>query len=499
VTVLPVGDFRPDTPAYLGTHSTVLNGVFPRDDGAVGPLRAAAVTAAALSYRPCSAFVARGGNGAVFLYVGVEHHSAIFVRYGPLWGTITTGTRANATLFYPWRFAQFGDGLYFSNWGDGLWSIAIGNAGAATQVAAAPGGAHIATIEPGFLMLGHINDGTEKPSSLRWSALNDASDWPTVGTTDAASKQSDEQELPNGGKITGILASVGGVAGAVLTERSIYRVEYVGAPLTFAFREIVRGVGSMCPNGSISVNGVAYFVSDDGFMRFDGQGIAPIGQGRVSRTFLADVDREHLHRVYVAHDQARKILVWAYPTTAATGGNPNKWLIYSYAADRWSDCTDAGIPTVLMFPALADSLRVDTIDGYLGSPDSLSVSLDSGTLNGGAPLLAGFNASYQYVQFTGATLAARVETGEADAQGRRVYVSGVRPLTDAGTLTAQTGHRVNFTASPTYTTGTAPGADAICPQRIATRYARARVDIPAGTTWTYLQGADVTLRAEGKR
>lgn len=500
MTILPVGDFRPDTPAYMGTHSTVLSGVFPRDDGTVGPLKAAAVVVNSLAWRPVSAFMARKGDGSVFLYTALEHRPAIYIRYGTVFSNHFTGLRANPTLLYPWRFAQFGDRVYLSNWSDGLWWHNPGTSDNCTQVTAAPSGAHIATIEPGFLMLGHLNDSTgEKASSLRWSAINDATDWPTVGTTDAASKQSDEQELPNGGRITGILASIGGVAGAVFTERSIYRMEYIGAPAIFAFREIVRGVGSMCPNGSIAVNGVAYFVSDDGFMRFDGQSIAPIGQGRVSRTFLADVDRENLHRVYVAHDQARKILVWAYPTTAATSGNPNKWLIYSYAADRWSDCTDSGIATTLIFPALTDRINTESVDGYLGAPDSLSVSFDSATVGGGAPLLAGFDASYQYVQFTGANLAARIETGEADAQGRRVYVSGVRPLTDAGTLSAQIGHRANFTDSPTYTTGTASGADAICPQRIATRYARARVNITAGTTWTYLQGADVTLRAEGKR
>jgi hypothetical protein len=484
----------------MGTHSTIMSGVFARDDGAVGPLKAATVVVNALSWRPVSAFMARKGDGGVFLYVALEHRPAIYIRYGTAFSNHFTGTRANPTLLYPWRFAQFGDAVFLSNWGDGLWRHALGTLANCTQITAAPSGVHIATIEPGFLMLGHLNDSAgEKPSSLRWSAINDATDWPTVGTSDAASKQSDEQELPAGGRITGILPSIGGVAGAVFTERSIFRVEYVGAPAVFSFREIIRGIGNITPNGAISVDGVAYFVSDTGFMRFDGQGLAPIGQGRVSRTFLAEVDRENLHRVYVAHDQARKILVWAYPTSAATGGNPNKWLVYSYAADRWSACDDSGIASVLVFPAMSDRINVEQIDGYLGGPDSLSISFDSATVGGGTPLLAGFDASYRYVQYTGANLAARVETGEADAQGRRVYVSGIRPLTDAGTLTAQVGHRVNFTDSPAYTTGTATGADAICPQRIATRYARARVDIPAGTTWTYLQGADVMLRAEGKR
>lgn len=500
MTIVPVGDYRPDLPAYLGQHSTLAANVYFKPDGTAGPLKAAQTIVSALSFRPVSAFTARRGDGTVYIYAALLHRPHIYIRYGVIFTTHNTGTTANPTLFYPWRFAQFGDRVYASNWSDGLWYHPLGTLDNFTQIAAAPSGAHIATLEPGFLMLGHLNDSSgEKPSSVRWSALNDATDWPIVGTSDAASKQSDEQQLPNGGKITGILPAIGGASGVVLTERSLYRVEYVGAPAVFAFREVARGVGNVCPNGAIAVGGLAYFVAEDGFHVFDGQGTRPIGQGKVSATFWAEVDREQLHRVYCAHDALRKIIVWAYPTSAATAGNPNKWLIYSYASDRWSVADDAGITSTFIFSALSDRINIDQMDGYVGAPDSVSVSLESPTLSGGTPLLAGFDASYQYVQWTGANLAARVETGEADADGRRVYVSGVRPLTDAGTLTAQIGHRASFADAVTYTTAYARGADYTVPARIATRYARARVNIPAGATWTYLQGADVTLRAEGKR
>lgn len=510
MTILPVGDYRPDLPAYLGQHSTIAANVYFKPDGSVGPLKAGSVVTVPTSAKPCSAFAGRAGDGAVFLYIGMDQTRTLHVRNDAYFTDYTVSGVGMPTMLYPWRFAQFGNRVFMSHWSGGLWWHTLGSTDAFAQVTAAPSGAHIATLEPGFLMLGHLNDSAgEKPSSVRWSALNDATDWPIVGTSDAASKQADEQQLPTGGKITGILPAVGGAAGCVLTERAIYRVEYVGAPAVFAFREAARGTGNACPNACISVNGLAYFISEDGFQRFDGATTQPIGQGRVSSTFWAEVDRENLHRVYVAHDPLRKILVWVYPNGQTTAGDPNRWLIYSYATDKWTHADDAGVTVGMMFTAMNDAVNLDAVGAFLGfSLDGFAVGeigyikegvLESPTLNGGAPILSGFNTSNEIVEFTGANIAARIETGETDAQGRRVYVSGARPLTDAGTLTVQIGHRTSFADSVSYTTAQARGVDYTAPARVATRYARARINIPAGATWSYLQGADVTFRAEGKR
>ena len=497
MTILPVGDYRPDVPAYLGTHATVATNVFPRPDGSDGPLKAATVVATGLSGQPVSAYMARSGDGTVYQYVAVAYANTINRKYGSTYAGFFTGSSGGgATVLFPWRFTQFGERLVAVNPASGLWYHTITTTNNFTQATAAPRAAFIATIEPGFVMLGRINDGTERPAGLRWSAINDGTDWPVVGTSDAASKQSDDQDLPNGGAVTGILAAVGGGAACVLTERSVYRVDYIGAPSIFSFREIIRGSGNICPNGAIAVRGIAYYVSEEGFQRFDGQAETPIGLGRVSRTFLDSVDRENLHRVYVAHEPNRKLLVWAYPDTTATNGNPNRWLIYSYATDKWRYSDDPGIECCLIFTAQQDGTSLDLI----ASPDSMtSTSMDSTTIGGGSPLLAGFNTSNQFVTYTGATLAALVETGETDDKGRRVFVSGLRPLTDAAAPTAAVGYRDTFNASIAYTSLTGIEATGVCPQRINTRYARARVYIPAAATWTYLQGVDVQMQRAGKR
>jgi hypothetical protein len=505
MTIIPVGDYRPDAPAYLGTHATVATNVYPRPDGSDGPLLAPVVeagTSISTLFPVTTAFLARDIDGAVLIYIGVAETPFVYRKYGALfYSLITNFLGRSPTANNPNRFCQFGTRLMVVNKQQGLFWHTVGSFDAFTAIPTAPTADFIATVEPGFVVLGNINDGTLRPAGLRWSALNNALDWPVVGTSDAASKQSDDQDLPNGGAVMGILGAVGGAAAAVFTERSVYRMEYVGAPAVFAFRETVRGQGCMCKNASIAINGIAYFVSEQGFQRFDGQTVTPIGSGRVSQTFLDTVNREYLDRVSVAHDPNRKIIVWGSPL-AGQDGLIRRWWVYSYATDRWRFSDDAAIGDFLFLlpDAETDATPMDFLDAlYPGGMDTITASMDGATLNGGTPLLGGFTDQNEYCTFTGATLAALVETGETDSNGRRVFVTGIRPLTDAAAPTAALGYRETFNATVSYTPLTSQEVTGICGQRTNTRYARARVYIPAGAVWSYLQGADVIVQPAGKR
>lgn len=498
MTIVPVGSYSPDSPAYLNDQSTVATNVYPRDNGASGPLREPVVMMPVTTGEVLGATTMRHSDGTSYVIAGLADD--FLVQVSLAWvgkGSAAYGT----TREKPWRFAQFGDNCVAVSGESAVQNWPLGDAGDFVDLAAAaPEANFVATIEPGFLMLGNIYDGADRPSVLRWSAINDHTDWPTIGSSDAASKQSDEQELPNGGAIAGIAGAVGGAAGVVWTEKSIYRIEYVGAPTIFVFREIVRGSGCMCPNATIVVNGIAYYISEAGFQAFDGQAEREIGFGRVSRTFLDSVDRGSLYRVYVTVDQRRKVIVWAYPDTTAVNGHPNRWMIYNYVTDKWGYSDDPAILTQMMFPTISTPLTVDGLDAVLpGGIDASTFSVDSNLYAGGAQLLAGFNIDNEMVCFEGTTLAALVETGEADMQGRRAFVTGIRPLTDAITPTAALGYRERFADAVIYSPLTPLEATGICPQRVNTRYARARIYIPAGDPWTYLQGADVMMKQGGRR
>ena len=502
MTIVPVGDFCPDIPAYLGQHATVATNIYPRSDGSDGPLRepitmSIPANAGGVGTDVMGAVAMRDSTGAIYLMAGTNDD--LLLQNGLTWTGKGSATYS-ATRAHPWRFAQFGDYAIAACRGDPPQNWLLGDGADFVDLTGAPNAAFVATFEPGFLMLANIDDGMVKASSLRWSAINDHTDWPTIGTTDAAAKQSDEQQLPNGGAITGLAGAVGGAAGAVWTEKAVYRVEYIGAPAIFAFREIVRGSGCMCPNATIVLGGVAYYISEEGFQAFDGQAERAIGFGRVSRTFLNSVNMGALDRVCVTADPLRKIIVWAYPDAAAPDGHPNRWLIYNYASDRWRYSDDPSVRVEFLFPSRSVAYTLDTLDTVLpAGADGYDISVDSPLYAGGIRLLAGFNTSHQLQSFEGATLAALVETGETDAKGMRAFATGIRPLTDAPNATAAVGYRDTFSGQVQYGPLTPMEVTGICPQRVNSRYMRARIYIPAGDAWSYIQGADVMMKSGGGR
>jgi hypothetical protein len=131
------------------------------------------------------------------------------------------------------------------------------------------------------------------------------------------------------------------------------------------------------------------------------------------------------------------------------------------------------------------------LDGLLTSLDNFSVAA--------AAQLAAIGPAGQLGLFTGSTLAAIMETPEFDGQGQRIFVSAVRPMTDAPTVMCSIAARDNAQAISVNTVATRVNQQGLCPQRIETRYARATVTIPAGSTWTYALGVEPTYNPSGSR
>lgn len=511
--VVGVSDFAPDQAPYMGTALQVARNTIPREDGSDGPLQAPGVMTSALPAACRGAVLAADGSTGAELVAGTA--TGLYRLDGTSWDDLSGATYAVPTN-REWRFAQFGTRLIATNYADAPQTYTIGSGvNFAGLSADAPRGRYVATVEPGFLMFGDVvGRGASSavgtlPNGVWWSSINDATQWPASGTAAAVSAQSDYQQLPLGDAVQGILPAIGGANAAVFTERSIYRVEYQGGTIVFAFREADRSRGCYAPGSLVAVGPVAYFLSEEGFMAFDGQQSTPIGYGRVDRFFWGDVDASRMDAVKAVVNPIRRIIIWSYLTRA---GSP-RWLIYSYANNRWRLGDDASLAIQTWVQRVAptvDDTLVSLATTTFGFGGKLLSGLGGFILSeGGARILIGttgpatfaaaFNSSNQLVGYAGNALEAVIETGESDAQGRRVFVSGLRPLTDAGTVLASIGARDAFNSTVQYTTETAPTVTGVCPQRISTRYARARLRIPAGTPWTYLQGADVQARPEGRR
>ena len=100
--------------------------------------------------------------------------------------------------------------------------------------------------------------------------------------------------------------------------------------------------------------------------------------------------------------------------------------------------------------------------------------------------------------FTGSPLDATIETGEAIlTAGSHSVVTRLYAYHEDGAVTAEIGTRNTQTATPTYSTATAPNADGFVPTRAAGRYHRAKLNFSG--SWSKALGIDIEAAKTGRR
>ena len=332
---------------------------------------------------------------------------------------------------------------------------------------------------------------------IKWSALNDSSDWTPSGDT-----QSGYQDIV--GSHGSVMAIVSGESYAVIfMERAIYRMDYVGTPLIFQFSKVADNIGAFIPKSIVSFGSDIFFLAQDGFYKLSGgDTLTPIGNGKVDNFFYSDLS-SNLDGVSSAIDPNNSIAVWSYRGAGAEGTNDinNKLLIYNYSVDKWA--TGSGLD--VQFISSGSQEAFDTLEklDVLGDLDSLPKTLDSYYYSSGVYGLAGFNSEKKFGKFLGGSLPSTIDTTEFQgAKNSRSAITNVRPIVDAKTSSAVTVTVTPITRSTQTETITVGSPVSIqsngdCPMRSSSRYHRLRVK----TTGNFLtmSGVDVTAKPTGKR
>lgn len=134
-----------------------------------------------------------------------------------------------------------------------------------------------------------------------------------------------------------------------------------------------------------------------------------------------------------------------------------------------------------------------------GAIDALTFPMDS-LVSGSVSTVTLFDTSNKLNFLNGSNLQALLDTAEHEMDGaRRVRVKGLRPDTDAATCFGSVGARENIQNNPTYSTEQAVNIRGRCPANTSTRLARARIRIPAGTSWSFISGVEPFFTQEGLR
>ncbi len=450
-------------------------------------------TISALAERVRGAIAVKATGGGTYVYAGTGT-KLYEIGAGATSFTDRSGTTYNCAEDERWSFARYADNVFAANIANAVQAKSIGAAANfADLAAAAPKARHLAVFN-NFLMLANLQISTTYyPNALRWSAIDAPDSYPTVGSDAAIAVQSDLRELPEGGAINGIVGSE--LGGTVVCETKIYRGSYVGAPLFFDFQPAEENRGSRYPGSIIGDGSLVFYLNADGFWMFDGLRSSPIGAKKVDRWFLADLDPVHVPRICAAIDPTNKIVMWAYPGSGNSSGNPTKIIVYHWDVGCWSY-----IETTLewLLSGMSLGYTLDSLDALGYTLDTLPYSLDSSVWQGGIRSLIGFDTSHRMGFFSGSALQATVTTGESQlTAGQRSLVSSVTPLVSAvGTSVSVTpitrARQQDATATGTSSTSNAVGE---CPMLSDSRFHRFQVDIVGG--FGHAQGVDPTFTGSG--
>ena len=388
---------------------------------------------------------------------------------------LTTGTNDRV------RFTQFGKSVIICNNSNKLKSWVLGTSSTFAEVSASAPIAKFITVVRDFVVCANTLETTQQQYRVRWSAINDETDW-----VENVNTQSDYQDIPDGGQIMGIR---GGEFGLVLLERSIHRMTYVGTPFIFQFDNISRNKGCMVSGSVAQYQGITFFLSDDGFYMCDGQQVVPIGAEKVDRFFLSDASESDYPTMSAAIDPVRKLVIWNYKSVDAT----RKLMIYNFQTKKW---TYGDANTDYLGEASSGASTLEELDSISGSLDALTTSLDSLLYIGGKYFLGGTYGTRVY-SFTGANLTGSIATGDIDV-GANSVVTLARPIVDNGSGSLSVASRTLLNQSVTYGTSTAADSENRVSLRSAGRYHRLKL-VPTGANWKTAIAIDVDVTPQGVR
>lgn len=491
--ILEFGEFLPDQAALNGGVQKAEN-VVPNARG-YSSLKSLSAVSDALPKAAVGAVSYKAIDGTVYSYVGTssklyELNSGVHIDVTNTGGDYTLGTDEF------WNFVKWGDTIVALTKSENPQVLNFAGANF-SDLAGSPPKAKFGTVISNFMVLANINDGTEKSTTVRWSAINDNTNWTIDPDT-----QADEQTLFSDADFgSGVIKGItGGEYGNVFFEHTIWRMTYVGSPLVFQFDEVVPSIGCAYARSLTQEGRLVHFIGEDGFYQLiDGSQIKKIGKNKVDQYFLNRVDEAFDYKVVGASDPKNSLVFWTYVSTSSSNGQADSIIIYDWLNDKWST---ADLSIDLIYAAPREGYTLEQLDSFSASIDTLKPSLDSDAWKSRSLSLSVYGTDFKKSVFTGVALEATVDTAEYQvAEGARAHITGVRPLFDgsASGVTVALGQRDTQQDVVDYTSFKSTNSrTGLCNFRSDARYHRARVHTDGATDYNYMLGVDVEAELSGK-
>jgi len=203
---------------------------------------------------------------------------------------------------------------------------------------------------------------TQDNMFLRWSSQETTNTWAPTATNTAGSFR-----LTDGNQINTAVRSRGAVM--VWTDTALYQMQFIGAPLTFGFKQIGSNCGAVGINAAVDVSGTSFWMSDDSFFMFDGS-VKKIPCSVQDHVF-DNINPNAKQDVFCAANSDFNEVMWFYPSANST--QIDKMVAYNYAENLWyvgtlarSSWADSGVydnPYAAEFDADDTTATISTITG----------------------------------------------------------------------------------------------------------------------------------------
>jgi len=346
-----------------GAQTTTLNGALLADTNGTGG-SGTAVTVVSTTGFPSSGTIAIANE--LITYTSTNATQFLGITRGAK-GTATTGTSngqahsssdtvTNATEFSGWGDAvdaatvTLEPGLWsLSNFGDVLvatiangktftWDSSIAarlstRASTTTsgfQTTNNPTATRVTLISPTTRHLIHFgtettigSPTTQDDMFIRFSEDENINEYTPEATNTAGT-----QRIQDGTKIVGALVAKENIL--VWTDNALYTMKFVGAPFTFGFEQVGTNCGLIGKNAAIEIDGVAYWMGNNGFFSFDGTvNTLPCS---VEDYIYDDVDTTKGQQVCAGINNLFTEVTWWYPTSGSDFNN--RYVVYNYGQNN---------------------------------------------------------------------------------------------------------------------------------------------------------------------
>ena len=212
---------------------------------------------------------------------------------------------------------------------------------------------------------------TQDDMFIRFSVDEDINSYTPEATNTAGT-----QRLQDGTKIMGALVAKENIL--VWTDNALYAMKFVGAPFTFGFEQVGTNCGLIGKNAAIEIDGVAYWMGNNGFFSFDGTvNTLPCS---VEDFVYDDIDTTKGQQICAGINNLFTEVVWWYPTASATYND--RYVVYNYGQDN------ANLPMGNWYTGTnTNSIRTTWIDSLV-FPKPYATAYNSST-DGTFPVVVG--------------------------------------------------------------------------------------------------------------